>query len=83
MTVLEKALVTGYIHTKQAITALDITLIEMKALNDPRAGMFQSLLEKLQGAAKRAYAKIEKNIDVSQLDEEMLEDLDKNWEELK
>lgn len=83
MNTLEKSLVLGYIHTKQAITALDITLIEMKALKDPRAGMFQSLLEKLQGAAKRAYAKIEKNIDVSQLDEEMLEDLDKNWGELK
>lgn len=83
MTTLEKSLILGYIHTKQAISALEITLLEMKALNDPRAGMFQSLLEKLLGASKRAYAKIEKNIDVSKLDEEMLEDLDKNWGELQ
>lgn len=72
----------GYLHTKHAINSLEITLLEMKALNDPRAGMFQSLLEKLLGASKRAYAKIEKNIDVNSLSDELLEELDANWSKL-
>lgn len=82
MTPLEKSLIMGYLHTKHAINSLEITLLEMKALNDPRAGMFQSLLEKLLGASKRAYAKIEKNIDVNSLSDELLEELDANWSKL-
>ena len=56
----------------------------MKALNDARAGKFQSCLEKLSGASKRAFANVEKNIEnKEQLQEDLWEILGKNWDEIK
>lgn len=78
---LENALILSYLHSDQLIKSLDIVLLEMKALNDPRAGMFQSLLEKLRGASKRAFEKVEKNIDnKEQLEEELFDLIGNNWD---
>lgn len=84
MTVLEKALILSYLHSDQLIKSLDTVLVEMKALNDPRAGKFQSCLEKLLGASKRAFANVEKNIEnKEQLQEDLWDILGKNWDEIK
>lgn len=84
MTSLEKALILSYLHSDQLIKSLDTVLVEMKAINDPRAGKFQSCLEKLQGAAKRAFANVEKNIEnKEQLQEDLWEMLGQNWDSIK
>lgn len=81
MTVLEKALILSYLHSDQLIKSLDTVLLEMKDAKDERAGKFQSCIEKLQGASKRAFANVEKNIEnKEQLQEELWEILGKNWD---
>lgn len=81
ITPLEKALILAYLHADQLIKNLDIVLHELKVLKDPRAGKFQSLLEKLQGAAKRAFENVDKNfVDKAALEAELLEINDNNWD---
>lgn len=81
-TPLESGLILSYIYSNQLVKCLDAVLVEMKALNDPRAGKFQSLLEKLSGASKRAFANVEKNIqDKELLEEEMWDLIGSNWEQ--
>lgn len=83
MTVLEKALILSYLHSDQLIKSLETALLEMKAYNDPRTGRFQSLLEKLQGAAKRAYANIESNMqNKEEFHDEMWDLLGEIWQKL-
>ena len=78
---LESGLILSYAYSNQLIKCLDAVLVEMKALNDPRAGKFQSLLEKLLGSAKRAFANVGKNIqDKELLEEEMWDLIGTNWE---
>ena len=82
-TPLESALILSYVHADQLIKCLDTVLVEMKALKDPRVGKFQSLLEKLLGASKRAFANVEKNIqDKEVLDEELWDMMGNNWEHI-
>jgi hypothetical protein len=84
MTPLETALILSYLHSDQLIKNLDTVLIEMKALNDPRAGKFQSLLEKLRGASKRAFENVEKNIqDKEALEDDLWEMIGQNWDAIK
>jgi pyruvate-formate lyase-activating enzyme len=84
MTPLETALILSYLHSDQLIKNLDTVLIEMKALNDPRAGKFQSLLEKLRGASKRAFENVEKNIqDKKALEDDLWEMIGQNWDAIK
>lgn len=84
MTALEKALILSYLHSDQLIKSLDTVLVEMKAINDPREGKFQSCLEKLQGASKRAFTNVEKNIEnKEQLQEDLWEMLGHNWDSIK
>lgn len=84
LTPLENALILSYLHSDQLIKSLDVVLVEMKALNDSRAGLFQSCLEKLRGASKRAFEKVEKNIqDKSQLEDELWELIGQNWDAVK
>lgn len=84
MTPLETALILSYLHSDQLIKNLDTALIEMKALNDPRAGKFQSLLEKLKGASKRAFENVEKNIqDKDALEDDLWEMIGQNWDAIK
>lgn len=84
MTPLETALILSYLHSDQLIKNLDTALIEMKALNDPRAGKFQSLLEKLKGASKRAFENVEKNIqDKEALEDDLWEMIGQNWDAIK
>jgi hypothetical protein len=84
MSPLETALILSYLHSDQLIKNLDTVLIEMKALNDPRAGKFQSLLEKLRGASKRAFENVEKNIqDKEALEDDLWEMIGQNWDAIK
>lgn len=84
MTPLETALILSYLHADQLTKCLETALGEMKDLNDPRAGKFQSLLEKLQGASKRAFANVEKNIeDKEALDDDLWEIIGQNWDAIK
>ena len=84
LTPLENALILSYLHSDQLIKSLDVVLVEMKALNDSRAGLFQSCLEKLRGASKRAFINVEKNIqDKSQLEDELGELIGQNWDAVK
>ena len=84
MTPLETALILSYLHSDQLVKNLDTVLIEMKALNDPRAGKFQSLLEKLRGASKRAFENVEKNIqDKEALEDDLWEMIGQNWDAIK
>jgi pyruvate-formate lyase-activating enzyme len=84
MTPLETALILSYLHSDQLIKNLDTVLIEMKALNDTRAGKFQSLLEKLRGASKRAFENVEKNIqDKEALEDDLWEMIGQNWDAIK
>jgi hypothetical protein len=84
MTPLETALILSYLHSDQLIKNLDTVLIEMKALNDPRAGKFQSLLEKLRGASKRAFENVENNIqDKEALEDDLWEMIGQNWDAIK
>ena len=81
-TPLESGLILSYIYSNQLVKCLEAVLVEMKAINDPRAGKFQSLLEKLLGASKRAFANVEKNIqDKEMLEEEMWDLIGANWEQ--
>ena len=81
---LEKSLILCYLHSNQLTKSLDIVLHEMKVINDPRSGMFQSLLEKLRGASKRAFLNIEKNIsNKDELENELMEVIDSNWDSIK
>ena len=84
MTPLETALILSYLHSDQLIKNLDTVLIEMKALNDARAGKFQSLLEKLRGASKRAFENVEKNVqDKEALEDDLWEMIGQNWDAIK
>ena len=82
-TPLESGLILSYIYSNQLVKCLEAVLLEMKAHNDPRAGKFQSLLEKLLGASKRAFSNVEKNIqDKEMLEEDMWDLIGANWEQV-
>jgi len=84
MTTLETALILSYLHSDQLTKCLETVLGEMKDMDDPRTGKFQSLLEKLQGASKRAFANVEKNIEDKQaLEEDLWEIIGQNWDAVK
>jgi hypothetical protein len=84
MTPLETSLILSYLHADQLMKNLDTVLLEMNVLNDPRAGKFQSLLEKLRGASKRAFENVERNIqDKGALDDELWEMIGQNWDIIK
>lgn len=84
LSVLEKALILSYIHADQLKKSLETVLVEMEAVNDERAGKFQSCLEKLQGAAKRAFANVEKNIEnKADLENDLWELIGENWDRVK
>ena len=84
MTPLETALILSYLHSDQLTKCLETVLGEMKDMDDPRTGKFQSLLEKLQGASKRAFANVEKNIEDKQaLEEDLWEIIGQNWDAVK
>lgn len=84
LTVLDKALILSYIHADQLKKSLETVLVEMEAVNDERAGKFQSCLEKLKGASKRAFATVEKNIEnKSELENELWELIGENWDMVK
>ena len=84
LTVLEKALILSYLHADQLKKSLETVLVEMEALDDERAGKFQSCLEKLQGAAKRAFINVEKNIkNKEELENELWELIGENWDRVK
>lgn len=81
---LESGLILSYLHADQLIKCLDSVLVEMKALNDPRAGMFQSCLQKLLGASRRAFKNVEKNIqDKEMLEEELWNLIGDNWQQVE
>lgn len=65
------------------MTNLDISIHEIKMRGGPY-GQLQDKLEKLSGAAKKLYGKIEKNIDslseVNKVEEAMNAILDDMWE---
>jgi len=84
LTVLDKALILSYIHADQLKKSLETVLVEMEAVNDERAGRFQSCLEKLQGAANRAFANVEKNIENKpELENDLWDLIGESWDAVK
>lgn len=81
MTALEKSLILSYLHTKQAIANLEVAVHEMRVLGN--GGSLQHRMEKLVGAANRAFKEVESNLDGKEaLVAEMEEELSKEWDKL-
>lgn len=83
LTILEKSLILSYLHLKQATSNMEISVIELKASNDPRAGKLQHRYEKLLNASRKAFAGLEQNIDKPELMEDLEKELDRDWGELE
>jgi hypothetical protein len=79
----EKAMILAYINCKMLIANLDICVHEIKIKGGPY-GQLSDKLQKLQGAAKNVYGKIEKNIndlsEINKVEEAMEKILDDMWE---
>lgn len=80
LSILERSLILSYLHLKQAISNMDITIIELRASNDVRTGNLQHRYEKLISASRKAFESIEKNItDKHELIEDLEQNMDHNW----
>jgi hypothetical protein len=80
-TTAQKAFGQSYIYAKLLIKNLDIAVHELKVTQDPLHGKMQFYLEKLNGAVRRAYSGLEKNIgdDLNELEQDIEEFMDRNW----
>lgn len=75
LTILERSLILSYLHIKLSVANLEIVLMEM-----PDNGMLQHRLEKLRGAANRAFEIVEKNIEgKDQLIADIEAKMDQEW----
>lgn len=83
MTVGEKALTMAYVHSKLLITNLETAVHEMK-VSGRDFGQLNDKLQKLRGAARNAFGKLEKNLkeedDLEGLTEAIDELFNQTWE---
>lgn len=81
LSVLEKSLILSYLHIKQAISNMEVVIVELRASKDPRTGQLQHRYEKLLSSSRKAFEGIEKNItDKHELIEDLETTLDHNWQ---
>lgn len=80
LSILERALILSYLHTKQALANMEVVIVELRASKDERTGNLQHRYEKLLSATRKAFETIEKNItDKHELIEDLESTLDNNW----
>lgn len=83
ITILEKSLILSYLHCKQLLKNMEVSVIEMKALKQSDAGKLQFNLDQLTGKARKAFAVLEKNLpDMEALELDLDEMLNEHWSNL-
>lgn len=83
MTPLETSLLLSYLHSKSAITNLEVSVHEMKVLNRSDSGKLQHSFEKLISAHRKAFAVMERNIEnKALLESDFEEQINENWRKL-
>lgn len=72
----QKALALSYIHSELLITNLDVSIHELKVLNDPAHKRLQDKLVKLQSASRNALRGIKKSLEEDNTLEELKEEIE-------